>query len=262
MKQLSIICCVVLCFICSVQAQNVVILGDSNTSIGGDNCDNPRGWTKWFKERLQPTTCISYARSGATWTNTSATIYNIGENIGVLGDNNVVYNQVNRLLDAYSSGMQPQPDVIMIAAGTNDAWFIDRRPQALQKTAAEVFTDTTFAGKKACSLLTVAESVRLVCDMLKTRFPDSRIILLTPLQTTAASVERITLVGNILEDCGSYIGAEVIRQDKICCVKRDTEVKRHIYTVDGTHTNETGARINGYLLAEICLKFKNKNGIL
>ena len=33
---------------------NVVILGDSNTSIGGDACDNPRGWNKWFKDKFAP----------------------------------------------------------------------------------------------------------------------------------------------------------------------------------------------------------------
>lgn len=31
---------------------HVVLLGDSNTFIGGDDCDKDRGWSKWFKERF------------------------------------------------------------------------------------------------------------------------------------------------------------------------------------------------------------------
>ena len=55
----------------NIQAQSVmhvVILGDSNTFIGGDQCDKPQGWNKWFKELANPLSCRSYARSGATWT--------------------------------------------------------------------------------------------------------------------------------------------------------------------------------------------------
>ena len=55
---------------------NIVVLGDSNTSIGGDSCTLDRGWTRWFKESMQPASMRSYARSGATWTNATATRLN------------------------------------------------------------------------------------------------------------------------------------------------------------------------------------------
>lgn len=241
---------VMLCCAASAGAQHVVILGDSNTWLGGDGCDNPQGWTKWFKDRLRPQTCRSYARSGATWTHTPATVYNVVENIGVLGDDNVIYNQANRLMASCDSLMQPVPDIIMIAAGTNDAWFLNRRRGALEKTAAQAFSDTALCERQACEVLTLAESVIYVCTMLKRRFPDCRIILLTPLQTTATSLERIMQVGSIIDDCAAYVGADVIRQDILGCVSRGTELRHHIYTVDGTHTNEAGAEINGNMVAE------------
>ena len=50
---------------------HVAILGDSNTWLGGDQCDQPRGWNKWFKDYFAPASCRSYARSGATLTNTA-----------------------------------------------------------------------------------------------------------------------------------------------------------------------------------------------
>ena len=117
---------------------HVVILGDSNTWIGGDDCDQPQGWNKWFKDVFQPTTCKSYARSGATWTNTPQTHRNTLENIEVLGNDNVIYNQICRLQEAIDSGIQHTPQLILILAGTNDAWFTKARPMALSKSVCKV----------------------------------------------------------------------------------------------------------------------------
>ena len=107
---------------------HVVILGDSNTWLGGDDCNKPQGWNKWFCDAFQPASCRSYARSGATWTNTPQTRRNTQENIGILGNDNVIYNQICRLEEAIFNGSQPTPQLILILAGTNDAWFLKSRP--------------------------------------------------------------------------------------------------------------------------------------
>ena len=83
------------------QQLHIAILGDSNTWLGGDECDNQKGWNKWFKDILQPASCRSYARSGATWTHTTKTKRDTKENIGKLGKDNVIFNQVMRLKEAY-----------------------------------------------------------------------------------------------------------------------------------------------------------------
>lgn len=233
-------------------AMNVVILGDSNTSIGGDDCDNPKGWNKWFKDKFAPATCRSYARSGATWTNTRTTKHNVNENIGTLGNDNVIYNQINRLKAACDKGMQPVPDLILIAAGTNDAWFSSSRPAVFDKTATQVFetNDDGFITDMAVSkVLTLAESVRYGCEMLMERFPDAQIILLTPLQSVAAGTVKIRKVGDIIEDCGQYMSINVIRQDYGCGVYSIREKTSRKYTYDGTHTSVEGAMRNGYYIA-------------
>ena len=84
---------------------NVVLLGDSNLSTGGDDCTGERSWSKWFKELFQPKTCVSYARSGATWTNNALTKHDTKENIARVGNSNVIYNQVNRFDEAYKNGV-------------------------------------------------------------------------------------------------------------------------------------------------------------
>lgn len=229
----------------------VAILGDSNTSIGGDNCTRPNGWTKWFVERLAPLSCRSFARSGATWTNTPNTRKNVTENTDLLSDDNVVYNQVCRLVEACDSDAQAVPNLIIIAAGTNDAWFSAKRPGLWSKTVGQAFTPSVgFAvNRKPSTVCSLAESVRYTCEMLMQRFPDTQIILLTPLQTVKASYDKIQKVGNIIEECAHRMSIPVVRQDYCCGVYDVRERDKRLRTTDGTHTSIEGAKWNGYFLA-------------
>ena len=238
------------------RSPHVVILGDSNSSIGGDSCDNETGWTKWFREIVEPASCHSYARSGATWSNTTKTIHNEKEKTAKLSDDNVIYNQICRLITAYDEERQPQPDIIIIAAGTNDAWFTKRRPHALDTVPAEVLLrGDSLTSLPPSSLLTVGEAVVANCALIKSRFPTARVILLTPLQCTATTVERIRRVGDIIESCGKLLNIAVVRQDEVCPIRREEEIERHRYTTDGTHTNAVGAEANGRILADIVTKY-------
>lgn len=219
---------------------HVVILGDSNTWIGGDDCDKPKGWNKWFKDKFAPTSCKSYARSGATWTNTPQTRRNTKENIGVLGNNNVIYNQVCRLQEATTKGQQPKPQLILIMAGTNDAWFLKARPKAFSLTGEEAFITDDIMHRPIWHVVSLAESVRYNCDIIKRAYPDARIILLTPMPSTAAGEENIKKAGDIIEDCGKRLGLNVIRMDQ-----------EPIDTTDGTHTSEAGAQQVGTFVANL-----------
>lgn len=230
---------------------NVVILGDSNTSIGGDECNNPRGWSKWFKDKFAPATCRSYARSGATWTNTAKTAYNTKEYTEKLGNDNVIYNQVNRLKDDCDGGRQSEPDLILVAAGTNDAWFRASRPDAFSVTAEQAFVNDAgfITGMKAADIRTLAGSVRYCCEMLMKRFPEAQIILLTPMQSVAAGYADIRKAGDIIEGCAHRMGLCVIRQDRESSVYDIREKATRRYTTDGTHTSNEGARRNGFYIA-------------
>lgn len=234
-----------------VHPLHVVILGDSNTWIGGDDCDKPKGWNKWFVDEFRPLSCKSYARSGATWTNTSSTRENVVEDIAVLGNDNVIYNQIARLKKASDEGRQQTPDLIIIAAGTNDAWFVKQRPKVFAKTAAQAFADKEpIRGRKPNEVLSLAESVRYGCELLMERFPKAQIILLTPLQAIQPTKANLDRASDIIEQCGRRMGLEVVRQDRECCVRRADEQKTKRYTTDGAHTSEEGARLNGTYLAK------------
>ncbi len=233
---------------------NVVILGDSNTWIGGDDCDKPKGWNYWFRRFFAPATCKSYARSGATWTNTNVTKYNVEENIGRLGNDNVIYNQVCRLKNAVGSGSQVKPDLIIIGCGTNDAWFLSKRPKALDTTADQAFAyrGGLITSKKPSQVLSLAESVRYNCEILMEAFPEAQIILLAPLQTTATSPELIRKTAEIIEGCGSHLSLNVIRLDRDAGIYATQEKVAFRYTYDGTHTSEAGARrIGAYVARQV-----------
>ena len=249
-----LILAVALWLLCLTETQgqvfHVVMLGDSNTFIGGDACDQPRGWNKWFKDDFSPATCRSYARSGATWTNTATTKRNTLENIGVLGNDNVIYNQIERLKDACQQGEQAIPDIIIIAAGTNDAWFVNQRPKVFCETADEVFARENISSLPVNEILSLAASVRYGCELLKASFPEARIILLTPLQTTKADLKLITKSGDIMEACAHRLSLEVIRLDQEGCIQLADKQSVSKYTTDGVHTNEAGARFNGLLVAQ------------
>lgn len=230
----------------------VVMLGDSNTFIGGDDCLNPKGWNYWFAKRWPEARCRSYARSGATWTNTPSTRRNTEEYTGVLANDNVVYNQVERLVEACDQQRQAPPTIIIISAGTNDAWFNAQRPAAFTQSAADAFadSDSTLLRRQPAEVLTLAASVRYCCTLLHQRFPAARLVLVSPMQTTAAPDSLIHQAGDLIEACAHRLQALTIRLDKDSRVVSAQEARRKVYTTDGTHTSLRGAKYNGRLIAD------------
>ncbi len=229
---------------------HVVLIGDSNTWIGGEDCDQSRGWSKWFKDAFQPLSCRSYARSGATWTNTKLTTYNTVENVEVLSDNNVVFNQVNRLREAVQSGVQPTPDLIIMLAGTNDMWFSSKRPGAYAMSVEQAFSDTSSSPWPVHQVLSLASSIRYSCELLQSSYPQARLVLVTPMQSTKVSAALTEQTGDLIERCGRRLGIDVIRLDSSDCISRAQEQKKLTYTSDGVHTNEAGAQRIGELIVE------------
>lgn len=219
---LLILSCFLMCGTLSAQLQkHVVILGDSNTWLGGDACNQPEGWNKWFNDLAKPLSCRSYARSGATWTNTGNTVYDIEQNTGVLADNNVIFNQVNRLLYATSHGQQVIPDLILIMAGTNDLWFAEKRPEPL------------------------ATGIRQNCQILRDSFPKACVILITPPPFTKVPVARQQQAAADIEQCAKAMHLPVIRLDQATPLLPAKKLIKRGYSKDGVHTTEKGAKVLG-----------------
>jgi len=215
----------------------VAVLGDSNTWLGGDKCDSDKGWTYWFKMVYQPDICRSFARSGATWTHAKSTRVNLDEYTEVITDDNVVSNQLERMNKAVADGSFPVPELIIIAAGTNDAWFGNRRPDALTNNASP----TSIRG-----------AVADVCASISRKYPDTKVLLITPMRSPRIPDKSIKAVSEqILEVSGmqkNVIG--VMRMDTEDYIDIKKETVRPSYFKDGVHTSVAGARRNGTLVAE------------
>lgn len=235
----------------SLDSLHIAVLGDSNTWLGGDDCSQPRGWTAAFVRALHPASCRSYARSGATWTHTSATSCRPKAYTERLADDNVIFNQMVRMADTCRIGKQPLPDVILIAAGTNDAWFVKARPQIFARSVEEVaeIPDTVLSRREITSLCSLAEAIRFDCLWLMHKFPKAQLVLLTPMQSTAIPLQRLRAVADVIAQTAQALSLCVIRMDRESCVSAAREHKRLTFTTDGTHTTAEGARRNGCYVA-------------
>ncbi len=228
----------------TVSLPRFALLGDSMTWIGGDSCQNPTGWSQILKESGKAGIIDVYARSGATWTNTRSTQRNSSFYSEILHDDNVVFNQAIRLIEKADS-CQEIPDIIILFAGANDAWFAAKRPgiyygdnsKGNYSLATDPATVTTLEG-----------SIKLVSDILQERFPKATLLFITPLQMSKTDAETIFRVSDIIEKVASQKGCLVVRADKDSGVTHAQEAKSPTYTYDGVHTNPAGARLLGDLI--------------
>ncbi len=228
----------------TISEQNVALFGDSMTWYGGDSCELERGWTYHFKRAVNPKSITLYARSGATWSNTDSTVVDTKFYTGRLNDKNVIYTQIQRLIDSTSVGMAPRPDVILVYAGANDCWYSDRRPGLFSLSAKEALESAPYPDSIAPNQVTsLAGSVRLGCDILRKNFPEARIVLMTPIQMVPRSVEEVERVANIIDSVGTGLGLEVLRADKLVGIRHDAEKEQMVYTIDGVHTTPAGAKL-------------------
>lgn len=235
-----------------LQDADVVMLGDSITWLGNDDCSGEKGWTTYWKAAMAPRSCRSYARSGATWTNTPSTRRNTQENVGRISNDNTIYNQVMRLGEAIASGEQPRPELIMIAAGTNDLWFPKSRPEALAESTGKAWSmtdDAVIAGGPSAAT-SIPRAVRLVMAELGRICPGAKVIILTPLQCTRISGGKMSAGSMLIEEAARKAGAMVIRQDRETPVDSTAERSRPTLTYDGVHTSKAGARAIGEALAK------------
>lgn len=219
----------------------IALLGDSMTWIGGDSCQNETGWSHVLKNSGIASAIEVYARSGATWTNTKATQRNPEHYTELLHDDNVVYNQTIRLIEKADSAHE-DPDIIMIFAGANDAWFDSKRPGIYDNEDINVkYSTETDPG----SVTTLKGSIRLVSHILRERFPKSTLLFVTPLQMSKTDAETIFKISDLIEKTASENGWCTLRADKETGISHIQEKQSPKFTYDGVHTNPAGAKILG-----------------
>ena len=227
----------------------IAILGDSNTWAGGDDCSRPEGWSHRFARRFPPGFVRSYARSGATWSHTRSTKVDTLEYTEVLSDCNVILNQIHRLRGVVEANPEAAPSTVIIFAGTNDAWFHNRRPRLLEDFPH--MSDNDLLKASPDTMLSLRAAIRMDIALLRSFLPQARIVLFTPLQSTAPPPGMIESVASIIVEEGRAAGVETLRLDILIPIKAETERQELRYTKDGTHTNKVGAIVVAELLSSL-----------
>ena len=227
---------------------NVVLFGDSitDTKVNGE-------WVKQIINYAKFNSLTNYGRGYCTFTFKNDTVENTTDisdsNIG----NNVIWNQYNRMVKDINAGKIPSPDCIIILAGTNDA--------IQTKTIGDV--DSVFNNSAQSTdvktLTNLCASVRYVCELIMVNYPNTQIILATPLQMKDYNrTSQAILVRNAIISCANKMGIKTIDQTYESGIYAYAENVRPKFLSDGVHlTVEGGKKVAQFLARE----FYNKINI-
>ena len=223
--------------------KTIAFLGDSNTWSGGEDCSRTESWSHHVAKRLHAQYARSFARSGATICNVADTRVDTLELTERLSDTNTLLAQAVRMAGAVERGEMPRPDIVFIAAGTNDCWFADRRPGLFD--SAEKAAETaplTHGSSIPQGASTLDGSVELLITQIRNSIPEARIVIVgIPLSTrtdagmTRRAVDRLRAVARARH-------ADFIAIDSDTIINPERERAGFEATRDGVHTNIVGAR--------------------
>lgn len=225
----------------SLIAKNIVFMGDSITA-------DPAWWTANLLQKVSFTSFLNLARSGATWSHLAGTVYDITSTGGSTTADNVIWNQVNKLISKVTNSTAVVPDVVVILCGTNDS----NRPIG---TAASAFAaNYPITGNAPGTILDVSTAVRYDCELILTNYPLCQIILATPLQRGQEDNTTIFNIGQVIKDCGGYLATQIIDAGKESGIYGKKETNLDVFEYDNLHPNSAGNEKIGAFMAR---KLKN-----
>lgn len=227
---------------------NVVLFGDSITDITVNG-----EWVKQIANYAKFNSLTNYGRGYCTFTFKNDTVKDTTSTGNTNTGDNVIWNQYNRMVEDINNGKIPSPDCIIILAGTNDA--------IQTKTIGEV--DSVFNNSAQSTdvktLTNLCASVRYVCELIMVNYPNTQIILATPLQMKDYNkTSQAILVRNAIISCANKMGIKTIDQTYESGIYAYTENVRPKFLSDGVHlTAEGGKKVAQFLARE----FYNKINI-
>lgn len=198
----------------------VLTMGDSITAIEeGDTNNYPRSWKKYFRELLSPKKLVSTAVPGATWRDKDGTIYD--GNPVINGPDNNLHNVMGNQLEKIIRGKDPSHpnyvhvsdydhfDIIIIACGINDGGT-QVIPSDDEINSVFWGTSSQIQDLSTIDRRTWQGSIRYVCDNLKKIYPNSKIYLSTPVQTSSNNYNTVKLKREIITSIGNRSAVFVI----------------------------------------------------
>jgi lysophospholipase L1-like esterase len=220
---------------------NVVLMGDSIT----DNWDDHGWWVDIIADYVEFESLKNYAVGYARWTLASDTVEDLTTHSHVAASWNVIWNQVNRLKNDVTNGVIGVPDVIVILAGTNDVTL--NQPMGSVETA---FDGADILNKPFSDIGNMAQSIRYTCEYIKSLYPDTQVILATPLQRMDKSESAWECI-DIIMDCAKNLSLKVIDQMGEAGIYGYSESVSEYHLSDNVHpTTGKGSRLIARFLAK------------
>lgn len=241
---------------------NIMFLGDSITA---DNYYRPI-----LTSMLKPAHIDNLAVVSATWADRPTTTGYDGDPKTSVSSGNVLGNQVQKILNNPST-YNVVPDIIFIAAGIND--IIPSASEAEYSNIESYFTSEsnvavpctapTFDGSDTYkdSRKKITGAMRYVCSKLMQLYPNAKILISTPLQTSINQNQRydksIRIKQQIIAETAHRLGLEVIHTGEECGINQDFEYGGAFWNsswatsarpyngrdlIDGLHPNDNGCQ--------------------
>lgn len=154
--------------------------------------------------------------------------------------NNTSKVHVQKFIAEVDAGTYPEPDVFVFAMGTNDS-KLGTAEEALKGKSLDEVDVTTMAGGARWAIQTIIE-----------RFPNCRVFVCTPIQTStpghnAMNTKKIEILKEI---CWS-LSVQVIDCYSECGISEKLEDGHgHRYLRDGLHPDKEGQKLMGRYIAK------------
>lgn len=220
---------------------NIALLGDSIINYGV--------WIKYFKQLSDFGNYYNYGIPAAGWAHNSSTVYDLTTTWG-----GYIWNQANRLINDYTLGKISYPNVILLDGGANDGGSILGDVNEVFNYSVDFLTID--ANNILCQ--SVLGAIRKTVETIKNTFPDSIIILATPIPrvvvgdstTTNDGVHKMKLIGDTILLASKLCGTNYIDKFGNVGIDAAREYKSHLYLSDGVHPNEAGGLLIGKYMSD------------
>lgn len=228
--------------------KNIVLMGDSITYEAK--------WVDYIQKKVSFNTLTNLAVNFATMKNKENTSYNLNVEASN-NDDNVAWNQFNKLVHLTDDEQIPLPDVIITMLGTNDVL----RSQNVG-TFEDSWLEEKIINKEPTYNTSTAWGFRYLIELLKHKYPQATIIVCTPIQNGGNYANGLLkTVSEIYKETGGKLGIEVVDQYNECGIYGKDESLYGIYTRDNTHPNDVGGKKQGkYLLSKLIPIIKYADG--
>lgn len=218
-----------------------------------------------LRDFIKPSKYYNLAVAGATWADkASTTSYNGNPTFEGDQSQNVLGNQLQKILNGLDTTYSEAPDYILIGAITNDS--ISSLSDVNDSTMIDFVRNQFFDSSNNCIPITaptfddadtykdyrknVAGAMRYVITKLQEIYPNATIIISTPIQGSSKTKPYIGDIGNInaiagveakqrfIKHCCDYLSLRVIHTGEECGILQDYEFEGAKWTYEKYADNQ------------------------